>query len=224
LNISRGQTVAGLFGAGAAALLYGFSREMLDASHEFSQLVIDPVFFGAGVPRGDGHPVVVIPGFLASDYYLQTMRGWLQRMGYAPYTTGIRRNTGQMAALVEQVMAVSDRAMHEHDGSKPTLIGHSLGGLIARRVAQLRPEAVRQVIALGSPISRERAPLRTPVLFTAIYSRADRIVRYPRALAVDGSRSIEVASSHIGLVFNSQVYRALGELLNQRHASAAQAA
>ncbi len=215
MNLSKGGIIKGLFGVGGATLLYGFSREMLATSREFSQLMIDPAFFGIDVPRGDGHPVVAIPGFLASDHYLQTMRGWLERMGYVSYASGIKRNMGQMTALIKQVMAVCDSAMREHNGMRPTLIGHSLGGVIARRVTQQRPDIVRQVITLGAPISRDKTPLSPSIPFMAIYSRADRIVRYPRALDPDDSHNIEVNGCHVGLVFNSQVYRNLGELLNQ---------
>jgi len=215
LNLSKGNIIKGLFGIGGATMLYGLSREMLNTAREFSQLVIDPIFFGAGVPRGDGHPVVAIPGFLASDHYLQTMRGWLERMGYAPYASGIRRNMGQMKSLINQVMTVCDVAAREHNGMRPTLIGHSLGGVVARRVAQQRPEAVRQIITIGSPISRDKVPLSPSIPFAALYSRADRVVRYPRALDPDDSRNVEIPGCHIGMVFNSQVYRSLGDLLNQ---------
>ncbi len=215
MNLSKGNIIAGLFGVGGAALLYGFSREMADTSREFGQLVIDPVFFGVGVPRGDGHPVIVIPGFLASDYYLQTLRGWLARIGYSPYASGIKRNTGHLPPLIEQVVTVCELAAREHNGARSTLIGHSLGGVIARRIAQRQPELVRQVVTLGSPVARERTPLSPSIPFTAIYSRADRIVRYPRALAPDNSHNLEIEGCHVGMVFNSQVYRDLGELLNQ---------
>src|SRR5689334_6313587 len=51
-----------------------------------------PVYFGCGVPLGHGEPVVVVPGFLASDVSLVELFGWLQRIGYRPYFSKIGRN------------------------------------------------------------------------------------------------------------------------------------
>src|SRR2546423_6241018 len=59
---------------------------------ELYRLLADPVFRGAGVPRGDGAPVVLIPGFLAGDASLSVMRGWLRRLGYDAHGSGMRAN------------------------------------------------------------------------------------------------------------------------------------
>src|SRR3954453_14010613 len=59
---------------------------------ELARLLVDPVFRGAGVPRGSGEPVVVIPGFLAGDASLGVMREWLQRMGYDAHASDIHAN------------------------------------------------------------------------------------------------------------------------------------
>lgn len=204
-----------LFGAIGVTLLYGSTREMLDASREFTELTIDPVFFGADVPRGDGHPVMVLPGLLASDSYLIPLRGWLGRMGYAALASGIRRNTGRLAVLAAAVGTRLATAVPEprSPDARATLIGHSFGGVIARAVARQHPELVRQLITLGSPLRFDAAPLAPSIPLTAIYTRSDRIVRYPRALAPEGARSLEVSGSHCGMAFNAQVYRHLGVLL-----------
>ena len=201
-----------LFGGGAVIFLYGSSREMIDTGREFTELTVDPIFFGDGVPRGDGHPVMVLPGFLASDNYLRPLRGWLERMGYAPRASGIKRNTGRLVPLAAEVTERLAIAVREN-GAPATLIGHSFGGVIARNVARQRPELVRQVITLGAPLSTDPAPLSPAIPLTAIYSRTDRMVRYPRALGPDAARNIEVTGSHCGMAVNAQIYRHLATLL-----------
>jgi pimeloyl-ACP methyl ester carboxylesterase len=185
-----------------------------------NQLVTDPVFFGSGVPPGDGHPVIVVPGWLANDNYLQPLRGWLARMGYTPYMSGLKRNTGRVQVLAQQV---ATRVGHiARTDSRPcTIIGHSLGGVIARAVARLCPELVGQVIAMGSPLGIDARPIGAPIPLTAIYSRSDRIVRYPRALYRHATRNVEVPGSHCGMAFNAAIYRLLGSLLSGRTLPAA---
>jgi pimeloyl-ACP methyl ester carboxylesterase len=201
-----------LFGGGGVIFLYGSSREMIDTSREFTELTVDPIFFGDGVPRGDGHPVMVLPGFLASDNYLRPLRGWLERMGYAPLASGLKRNTGRLVPLAAQVAERLAAAVREH-GAPATIVGHSFGGVIARNVARQRPELVRQVITLGAPLRTDAAPLSPSIPLTAIYSRTDRMVRYPRALGPDAARNIEVTGSHCGMAVNAQIYRHLATLL-----------
>lgn len=118
---------------------------------EWGLLRYSPTYWGIGVPRGDGAAVVPIPGFTGTDAYLYEMRGWLGRIGYRPYSSGIGQNaecldvlSGRLAATVEEAHAETGRRVH--------LIGHSLGGLLARGVATMLPEAVASVITMGSPI------------------------------------------------------------------------
>jgi pimeloyl-ACP methyl ester carboxylesterase len=218
VNVSKAGVAGGIAGIGGLALVYGFAREMIDATREFQQLVMDPVFFGRDVPRGDGHPVVAIPGFLANDGYLCTLRDWLSRMGYTAVASAIRRNYGRLEPLIDQVRERTAQSVRE-SGTPATLLGHSLGGVIACGVAEEIPEAVRQVIAIGSPLRVRQAGVRSRVPLTAIRSRDDRIVRGERALAPGGSENLEVGGSHIGLVFNAQVYRHLGRLLSASSAA-----
>ena len=211
-NPSFANIAARLVRANGARLFYGLSREIVDMSVEFARLAVDPIFFGCGVPRGDGHPVVVVPGFLGSDNYLLTLRGWLRRVGYEPVTSGLGRNTGELAPLIDLVAERLEDAVHAH-GARASLIGHSLGGVIARAVARDNPTAVRQVITMGSPLGIDPAPLHPSLRSAAIYSRSDRVVRYPRAVDPSGKTNLEVAGSHGGMAFNAAVYRALGEFL-----------
>jgi len=110
-----------------------------------------PVYYGFGVPRGDRSGVVVIPGFLGTDVYLMDMFAWLQRLGYRAYFSGIGLNAEcpnllikrRLTATIDQARAETGRPVH--------LIGHSLGGIIARSAARQRPDDIASVITLGSP-------------------------------------------------------------------------
>ena len=109
-----------------------------------------PVYYGIGVPRGDGAPVVVIPGFLGNDDYLREMYYWLRRIGYKPYYSRIGRNAECPDILTTRLLATMDKAYAE-TGRPLHLIGHSLGGLVARSAAIRRPDQVAQVISLATP-------------------------------------------------------------------------
>jgi len=115
------------------------------------RLHTSPVFYGWGVPRGDGSGAVLIPGFLLPDVYLAEMHGWLRRIGYSPYLSGIRINANCPNILIKQRLnATFERACAE-TGGKIHLIGHSLGGVMARAIASQRPENIASVISLASP-------------------------------------------------------------------------
>ncbi len=180
---------------------------------EFGQLLQEPVFWGLGVPRGNGHPVLVLPGLFAGDRYLDPLRGWLRRVGYTPVRSGLDRNPGWSEELVAE-LGERARQAFECGGQRVTIIGHSMGGVLGRSIAVRRPHTTRHVITLGSPLIMTRSRLPESVRLTAIYSREDRIVRHPGAVARDpGAQSIEVRGSHIGLAGNPIVYRHLARLL-----------
>lgn len=111
-----------------------------------------PVYYGFGVTHGDRSAVVIIPGFLGTDLYLTELHGWLARIGYRPYFSGIGINAECPNLLIQRRLnATIDRALGE-TGKKIHLIGHSLGGVIARAVARQRAKDVASVITLASPI------------------------------------------------------------------------
>jgi pimeloyl-ACP methyl ester carboxylesterase len=110
-----------------------------------------PVLYGLGVPRGDGSGVILVPGFLGSDNYLRQMHTWLSRIGYNPYFSGIGFNADCPNLIINRRLnECIDRAVTE-TGKKVHLIGHSLGGIIARSLAGQRGGDVASVITLGSP-------------------------------------------------------------------------
>ena len=180
---------------------------------EFGALLRDPVFWGWAVPRGDGHPVLVLPGLFAGDGYLQPLRDWLRRVGYTPVRSGLDRNPGWSEELVGELGDIAEREF-ERSGRRVSIIGHSMGGLLGRSLAIRRPHTTAHVIALGSPLMLGSGRLPESVRLTAIYSRGDRIVRHPGATARDPrAESIEVQGSHTGLAGNPEVYRLLARLL-----------
>lgn len=182
---------------------------------EFTMLLADPVFWGWGVPRGDGHSVLALPGLGGGDAYLRPLRGWLQRIGYKPIESGLDVNPGWSKELLEQLAAVlADEFRRKR--TKLSIIGHSLGGVYGYAIAARQPETVRQIITLASPLALVRRSVPATVAVTSFYSRRDSIIRYSSAVARDPhARNIEVDSSHIGIAAHPEVYRKLGPLLRQ---------
>ncbi len=118
---------------------------------ELLLLHASPTFYGFGVPRGDGSAVVVIPGFLGSDDYLHHMEGWLSRVGYRPYLSGIGLNADCPNLLIKYKLAATVSRAFEDTGRKIHLVGHSLGGVMARSIAAQNPKLVASVITIASP-------------------------------------------------------------------------
>jgi triacylglycerol lipase len=109
-----------------------------------------PVFYGLGIPRGDKSGVVVIPGFLGTDLYLREIHQWLERIGYRSYLSGIGRNAECLDILTDRLLDTIAEA-NQQTGRKVHLVGHSLGGILARASAGKRPDLIKSVITLGSP-------------------------------------------------------------------------
>ncbi|HEV2934903.1 MAG TPA: hypothetical protein VGY96_17355, partial [Streptosporangiaceae bacterium] len=115
------------------------------AIRELTALVRDPVFRGRGVPEGDGRPVLLIPGFLAGDWMLRVLDAWLGRIGYRTYLSGIVFNIQHSERMVAGLRRKVNEIQKE-TGARVSLVGHSRGGLLAKVVAQRRPQSVEQVI------------------------------------------------------------------------------
>ena len=162
-------------------------------------------------PRGDGHPVMVLPGLLANDRSTRLLRGYLRDRGYAPHGWRLGFNLGAGEGVVRRL---GDRLVDLQRGARRriSLVGWSLGGVMARELARVHPDVVRQVITLGSPFGPSDPP---PVPSTAIYSRSDGVVPWPRCRETPGARTdnIEVRGSHVGLGFNPLVLYAVADRL-----------
>jgi triacylglycerol lipase len=142
---------------------------------DWMALRFSPVYYGLGVPRGDRSAVILVPGFLATDHYLFELYFWLRRIGYRPYFSRIGWNAECLNILVERLSQTIAEAQAE-TGGKVHLIGHSLGGMLARSAAAQHPASVASVITLGSPFRGIRShPL---VLDTADLVRS-RILNRP---------------------------------------------
>lgn len=175
------------------------------------------------LPSGDGHPVLVLPGFIASDRSTAPLRTLLRRLGYRTYGWGLGSNMGPspdvLAGLVERL----DRA-HDRRREPVSIIGWSLGGVYARELARARAALVRQVITLGSPIRDAHAaaagrdfsrPL--PVPSTSIYTRTDGVVPWRSSLIerTSNSENVRVEGSHCGLGFNAAAIVVIADRLAQ---------
>jgi pimeloyl-ACP methyl ester carboxylesterase len=193
------------------------------------------------MPAGDGHPVLVLPGFLADDWSTVALRSVLRSRGYEVHRWGLGRNLGPRVALVDGLDRLLAR-IHGDTGRRVSLVGWSLGGIYARALARWHPDAVRQVITLGSPFRMrpgdrsnasgmfdrlnpgpqlprlediETEPL--PVPSTAIYTRTDGVTRWHLCIEErhDRAENIEVRGSHCGLGHNPAVILAVGDRLAQ---------
>ena len=137
-------------------------------------------------PRGDGHPVVVLPGFLAGPVSTRLLRDVLKRLGYQPYDWGLGRNLGYRPEMLEILASRVERIQQRSDGQRVSLIGWSAGGIYAREIARDVPERVRTVISLGSPFRGNHRATHATLLWdvfnrhlraTEIMSEAARIGR-----------------------------------------------
>lgn len=116
---------------------------------ELARLLADPVWRGVDLPRGDGGPVLLIPGFLAGDQSLSVMASWLRKLGHSPKRAGISFNVACSDIAVDRLSRVLLHA-NLRSGRKVAIIGHSRGGHFARALAVRHPDQVSQIISMGS--------------------------------------------------------------------------
>ncbi len=193
--------------------------------------------------KGDGHPILVIPGFLTTDFSTVALRKFLYRMGYQTHGWGIGRNLAKMQDL--DALSEKVTTLYHENQSKITLLGWSLGGVYARELAKLHPDKIRQVITLASPFRDLLRPTYAtkfyhflkffdptpvdedflkslaepaPVPTTCFYSKKDGVVHWDTCLEKKEDalhKNIEVACSHLGMGNDKEVLeRMVHEMLH----------
>ena len=193
-------------------------------------------------PRGDGHAVLVLPGLSAGDGSTRLLRRHLADLGHAVHGWGLGRNLGPRPGVREALLDRLDR-LHEASGRAVSLVGWSLGGAYARALALRRPQAVRNVVTLGSPIAGDASSTSVRRLYewasgqrmgttpgprpyravpdevpsTSIYSRSDGVVAWRASLQPEGplAENVEVIGSHVGLGVHAPVLYAVADRLAQ---------
>jgi pimeloyl-ACP methyl ester carboxylesterase len=192
--------------------------------------------------QGDGHPVLVVPGLLCTDFSTRVLRRFINRLGFTALSWELGRNLGELNDL-KDLKRLNKRIddIYNQYNTQITLIGWSMGGIYVREIAKQRPELFRQVITLGSPFSNVDAPNNAkwiyewvtdtsgvdeawrlqipnpaPIRTTAVYTKQDGIVPWQACLEriVDEKHeNREVRGSHWGLGMNKSVLRIVDEKL-----------
>lgn len=225
--------LTGVFGAAAIGIGAG-------AYHVGEQRAAAPVhaaLTGAAAEQGDGHPVLVIPGFMTNDMYMSSLKERIAQQGYVAYGWAGGLNTGLDAEEAARLEARLSQIYAENGNQKVSLVGYSLGGVYARELARKRPEMVRSVVTLSSPfgLDDERVTgvyahfhgaaqgahqamlLPPPVPTLAIYSKNDRFVDWRASInpPSSGARNAEVSSGHIEMPFSDEVLDIVAEELSR---------
>ena len=206
---------------------------------ELGAFVLCRPFFGL-LPRGDGHPVLLVPGFVQDGKAVTPLRNALRRLGYEAHTWDQGRNLGFSKAALASLRAQAE-ALARHTNKKVSVIGWSLGGIFARELAFEIPDRLRRVITMSSPFGRNpqasnmrwfyeavtqfddiddemvlRIRQPPPVPSTAIYSRMDGIVAWETCIEESLSarnENVEILGSHAGLGFNVQALWVIADRL-----------
>ncbi|MFT4666372.1 MAG: esterase/lipase [Polaribacter sp.] len=185
--------------------------------------------------KGDGHPVMVIPGFMGNDRSVKSLTHFLKRNGYKAQTWGMGMNLGKFKDVDQLIKKIEK--LHLETGQNISLIGWSLGGVYARELAKRKPGMIRQVITLCSPFNDMNAPNNAAWLFslisggaktsnldpewvakiaapstvptTALFSKTDGVVAWETCIEKvedDVHQNIEVNTSHTGVIYSQEVW------------------
>jgi pimeloyl-ACP methyl ester carboxylesterase len=198
--------------------------------------------------RGDGHPVLVLPGLLAGDPATVLLRAVLRALGHNVSGWMLGTNRGGTFEVVQALRRRLER-LHRESGQRVSLVGWSLGGVFAQELARSSPGSVRGLITLGSPLQRrsgwtqqlskvvdeathlpavasripgvwaESGSLRVPA--TSVYTKSDGVVNWStsRYAAGVGRENVRVRGSHLGLAHNPAVLWLLADRLAQAEGS-----
>ncbi|WP_158604348.1 alpha/beta fold hydrolase [Nocardioides mangrovicus] len=96
-------------------------------------------------------PVLLVPGFMAGDWSLARLSAFLRENGWRTYRSGIHLNSGCTMLAAERLEARLE-AIAERRGTRVRIVGHSLGGMMARGLAAQRPDLVSGIVTMGSPV------------------------------------------------------------------------
>jgi triacylglycerol lipase len=182
------------------------------AVRELSALLRDPVFRGRGIPKGDGRPVLLLPGFFSGDWALQVLHNWLGRVGYRSYLSGILLNVQHS----ERVLPALNRrvaAIQAESAARVSLVGHSLGGLMAKVLAQRKPDPIEQVITLGSPLADWGDVTRLTQHAVGVVKRGNELL-YGRRLNTAGRFTYDLKLAP--LVPTTSIYTPTDDVVNFR--------
>src|SRR5215470_10058376 len=203
-------------------------RETL-AGLDWLALRASPVFYGWGVPRGDGSAAVLVPGFLGTDWYLLELYGWLMRLGYRPALLRIGRNAECLDLLSPRLLDTVERS--RESAGRPDLVasvvtlGSPFRGIRSHPLVLLASDRVRaQVRSDERPdcytgycrcaaVTALEAPFPASVPQLAVYTKTDGIVDWRVCVNDDPTTNIEVAGTHVALVANPGAYRAIAQHL-----------
>ena len=186
----------------------------LQAGPELASFMMGVSSLIAAAPAGDGHHVLVLPGFGGGDASTRPLRHALDRLGYAAHGWGQGINRGLDRDTLHSLHR-SVAELVEASGRRVSLIGWSLGGLYAVALARSAPRGVRTVITLGSPHAGRPAPAVVPM--TSIYSRSDQIVPWQTSLIAPTKQAenVEVPGSHLGLGHNPAAFAVIADRLHR---------
>jgi pimeloyl-ACP methyl ester carboxylesterase len=197
----------------------------------------------ARAPRGEPHGVLVLPGFMTTDASTQLLRRYLRSLGHTVWGWRLGRNLGPTSSILDGMPRAVD-LLAERTGAPVSIVGWSLGGVFGREIARRRPDAVRQVITLGSPFALQdpvqsrvgRAFRRQehrhvvgnapsgqtarpiPVPSTAVYSHRDGIVHWRSCIEPETNRhqNVRVRCAHLGFGADPATYWVIADRLAQR--------
>jgi pimeloyl-ACP methyl ester carboxylesterase len=210
------------------------------AIFEWSALLLAWPWLGRA-PHGDGHPVLVLPGLLASDASTLPIRGLLDRLGFVSHPWELGMNRGPVKGVIGK-LSKRVRDISKQSGRKVSLVGWSMGGAMAHGLALAMPDRVRSVITMGSPLDghphstnawrvfeqvsglqaddeqlHDLMGLPALVPTTNILSKSDGIVHWRSSMLPPSalSETIEVSASHLGLGVHPAVLWMIAERLAQ---------
>ncbi|MGB0091920.1 MAG: alpha/beta hydrolase, partial [Solirubrobacteraceae bacterium] len=151
-----------------------------------------------GIPRGDGRPVVLMPGFLAGDQTLSVLGAWLGSIGYRPRACGFITNTGCSDRALDRVERRVEALWRTH-GRRVALIGHSRGVHFARALAARRPDLVSHAVSMGADLQGMFGASAPTLLAVSAARRA--------AHATGRARTENCLSGHCGCPFSHDYAR-----------------